>query len=446
MITPFRLLLILTLTGFVLQSTGQTNYETVTDGSWSSSGTWLSSSKPPDPLPLGDTVFVKHDIDYNVNQRVQGVVIVEIGASLTSSNKDMDVGKGSTDEGTLINFGTISIRDLEVKPDNGCTPTTLFPIIHNYGTINTSEDLHVGNNCGAGTFVNYAGGKVSVTSQLHLDNYLCNYDTMWVYDKVKNHGGNIDCCGTIITPELDIDENNGRPGTFNCINICDFDGSDPTINIESHDYDDLEDAIDSADPDEFVADEDSTLICGYNYGGMFLFLPVDLVYWRAQLSGSEVLLNWATSSESHNQYFTIERSENLITWELVSQVAGAGISHKFREYHAVDPSPYSGTSYYRLSQTDFNGQSETFQVRTVFLESTHQQLRSYPNPANSDLWVVGPCSASNIRLFDSVGREVTNKVHRQDFTDKVLLNVRLIPPGMYTLKCGRDSIKILRQD
>jgi hypothetical protein len=427
-------------------SHGQTNYETDEDGSWNSSSTWLSNNKPPDPLVNGDTIFVKHDITYNVNQRVQGVVIVESGASLTSTNKDMDVGKGSTDEGELINYGAISIRDLEVKPDNGCTPSILFPIIHNYGTITTSEDLHVGNNCGAGTFVNHPGGSVTVSSELHLDNYLCNHDTMYVLSKVKNHGGTIDCCGYIETPELDIDENNGRPGTFNCIDICTADGSNPVINIDGTDYDDLEDAIDNADSDEFAADPDSTLICNYNYGGQFLVLPVSLVYWRAELLEDRVLLSWGTNSEANNHYFTVERSKDSKNWEELEYIPGAGNSLKLTTYSWTDRSPLLGTSFYRLRQTDFDGQSEAFQILVIVRNSTPSFLVSYPNPTNDDLWIEGPCKAEGIRLFDSVGREVTHQVSSQNQGSKTLMDLRQISVGIYTLKCGGESIQILRKD
>ena len=59
-----------------------------------------------------------------------------------------------------------------------------------------------------------------------------------------------------------------------------------------------------------------------------------------------------------NEYFTIERSSDGSNFHAVLTVDGAGNSSGVIDYQAIDPFPMNGRTYYRLKQTDFNGQFE----------------------------------------------------------------------------------------
>ena len=84
-------------------------------------------------------------------------------------------------------------------------------------------------------------------------------------------------------------------------------------------------------------------------------LPIQLINFTAQVFGDKVQLNWATASELNNHYFTVQRSVDGVEFEQVGEVAGAGTTSVEQHYQLIDNSPKSGTSYYRLKQTDFDG-------------------------------------------------------------------------------------------
>ena len=84
-------------------------------------------------------------------------------------------------------------------------------------------------------------------------------------------------------------------------------------------------------------------------------LPIELIEFNAKQQGGSNLLNWSTSSEINNDYFTIEKSENATLFEVLDFVNGAGNSHVQLNYQLMDHTPYL-TTYYRLKQTDFDGQ------------------------------------------------------------------------------------------
>jgi hypothetical protein len=89
-------------------------------------------------------------------------------------------------------------------------------------------------------------------------------------------------------------------------------------------------------------------------------LPVELISFDAELIEDEVRLFWKTASEINNDYFTIEKSKDAINYELLANIGGAGNSNVPVQYATIDDNPFYGISYYRLTQTDFNGTKEIF--------------------------------------------------------------------------------------
>ncbi len=84
-------------------------------------------------------------------------------------------------------------------------------------------------------------------------------------------------------------------------------------------------------------------------------LPITLLYFDAKYIEQWVDLNWATSSELNNDYFTVERSSDGKSFELLLQLPGSGTISGTTNYQSVDERPLPGVSYYRLKQTDYDG-------------------------------------------------------------------------------------------
>ncbi len=84
-------------------------------------------------------------------------------------------------------------------------------------------------------------------------------------------------------------------------------------------------------------------------------LPIDLLEFNGYSKGITNYIYWVTSSETNNDYFTIERSRNAINWDIIGKVEGAGNSNVELSYHYQDDSFVNGINYYRLKQTDFDG-------------------------------------------------------------------------------------------
>lgn len=110
-------------------------------------------------------------------------------------------------------------------------------------------------------------------------------------------------------------------------------------------------------------------------------LPIELISFSSQLNieKSIVDLNWTTASETNNDYFTIERSQNGFSWEVIEHIKGAGNSTSVLTYSTTDRSPFSGISYYRLKQTDYDGKYDYSPIISVDFKEFND-LKVYPNP------------------------------------------------------------------
>lgn len=116
-------------------------------------------------------------------------------------------------------------------------------------------------------------------------------------------------------------------------------------------------------------------------------LPVELLAFEHQCLGEQVALHWTTAAELNNGSFTVERSPDGLDFQTVAELAGAGDADEIRDYHWTDPAPSTALAYYRLSQTDVNGQTQ--QLNTIAASPCRQDpaadLQALGSPAEGSL-------------------------------------------------------------
>lgn len=172
---------------------------------------------------------------------------------------------------------------------------------------------------------------------------------------------------------------------------------------------------------------------GNSYGSP---LPVELTKFTATaVNNTEVHLDWSTSLEINNNYFTIERSLDGERFEEVTKVNGAGNSTQAINYKAIDTRPYSGLSYYRLKQTDFDGQFTYSNIVAVTLGS-QTSFKLYPNPTDNEMTIDVSNSSEEIKVIisDMNGRKVYGQIFNGNNGGSQTLTIQakyLLPVGMY---------------
>lgn len=110
---------------------------------------------------------------------------------------------------------------------------------------------------------------------------------------------------------------------------------------------------------------------------------VNLVLFQPfALENGNVDIDWVTHGEVANSHFTLERSSNGNNFTPYAIVQGNGTTTDRNQYKVVDQNPFSGTTYYRLVQTDAFGQSDTLGVISVTQQFNldFNQFNLMPNP------------------------------------------------------------------
>ena len=142
-------------------------------------------------------------------------------------------------------------------------------------------------------------------------------------------------------------------------------------------------------------------------------LPIELLNFIANSDGQIVRLAWTTASEINNDYFTVERSEDGLNFETIHLIEGAGNSNKQIDYTVVDENPIEGISYYRLKQTDFDGQYEYFPIVSItFNKTLFELINIYPNPSSKKATISFIAEAKDLvtlNIYNKLGQLIDEK-------------------------------------
>ncbi|MGL1888830.1 MAG: T9SS type A sorting domain-containing protein [Reichenbachiella sp.] len=321
-------------------------------------------------------------------------------------------GGGGQQNGGLSPAGTngggiIIVRANEVYVESGCTS----PIISTNGLSSPSIVNDGGSGSGAG------GSIILEVSTWTLDCSLMvqsnGGDGGDITDLITHGGGGgggrgiIMFSGTVPGSNISVESNVGDGGTN------DGDGGGGTAGTGTPTPVNL-----SLDPDgDGVVENESGP------------LPIDLLYWNVNELNGEVYLEWATSSELNNDYFTIEKSHDGNSWQYVNNIKGRPFSNYKIEYKLVDANPFV-TTYYRLSQTDYDGTSVFYEVLMIKSELAGASHLVYPNPSHGNFKInITDTDFYRFRLIDMKG-VVWHPVISQ-LGNELLVHTNDLIPGVY---------------
>lgn len=175
-------------------------------------------------------------------------------------------------------------------------------------------------------------------------------------------------------------------------------------------------------------------------------LPVTWLRQSAECNGGSISIKWSTSSEQNSDFFTVEKSVDGINFTDVTHVIAAGNSSTIRNYSAIDLEPYSGVSYYRIRETDFNSSSMVSELMTV------------TGCSNDDIFVYGSEGGISvninameegkytIELYDMLGQKLTNEIKSVGLGENHMkLTVPNIASAMYVAKVYNSSNAVTKK-
>ncbi len=180
-------------------------------------------------------------------------------------------------------------------------------------------------------------------------------------------------------------------------------------------------------------------------------LPVRWLSFTGTQEGDQIKLIWKTTSEINNDHFNVERSTNNKDFISIGTLPGSTDINQVNNYTFYDKHPFTGINYYRIKQTDINGNYDySSLIRVIFSNmlaqgAVGQEILLSPNPVTgNELEVTLNSDAigqiKNISVFDGSGR--LYNIEYLDTNDNPLY----IPiersnylPGTYILKISGSA-------
>lgn len=182
-------------------------------------------------------------------------------------------------------------------------------------------------------------------------------------------------------------------------------------------------------------------------GALLNVLPIELLFFDAEAIRSTVVTKWSTSTETNNDFFTVERSADAQVFRPIANIDGAGTSHSTRHYSYVDENPLPGVSYYRLKQTDFDDMFSYSDIRAVTFEGEDgfDLTLVYRNESALNLVYKSTSPIVLVEIFDVLGKRLFAE-NAENFGGRSVLDVNL-RRGAYVVRISSgensDTMKMV---
>jgi autotransporter-associated beta strand protein len=171
-------------------------------------------------------------------------------------------------------------------------------------------------------------------------------------------------------------------------------------------------------------------------------LPISLTTFTAKPINKSIILHWQTASETHNQYFELQRSANGKSFTKIATVNGAVESHSEKSYSFIDENPFAGTNYYKLMQYDTDGKSTS---KTISVDSklTQAQVFVSATPSAVALAISSPnTTKAHVYLYDLEGSKIAEKKVDLNKGGNSIQFEHILSPGIYFVSLVGEGARI----
>ena len=133
-------------------------------------------------------------------------------------------------------------------------------------------------------------------------------------------------------------------------------------------------SVNISNPESTAYTASTANIAAANAAGI---LPIELTSFTVSATEYGYTFNWVTASEVENDYFTLEFSEDGEEFIAIDYVSGAGTTSETTEYEYVwEAKPTADILYFRLKQTDYNGEFSYSDILVYAPKKSHGATRT----------------------------------------------------------------------
>lgn len=179
-------------------------------------------------------------------------------------------------------------------------------------------------------------------------------------------------------------------------------------------------------------------------------LPVELLSWNVfceipaglNKQNQQVTHRWETASERHADYFEIFQSVDASQWESIGVIAAQGNSTQNTQY-VWESEVESNQLYFRLMQTDFDGQIHDLGIRQISCDANSNSIQASPNPFQDELRIEWNNEGeTSVQLVDVHGKILFSEERNEN--QFVSWNTQHLEAGVYFVRFNDSSPSMLK--
>lgn len=176
-------------------------------------------------------------------------------------------------------------------------------------------------------------------------------------------------------------------------------------------------------------------------------LPVELTAFKAQSTDTQIEVVWETAWERNASHFDIQRSTNLQEFFTLKTILANGNTRERSRYVFIDQNPLLGVNYYRLRQTDADGQFAYSKIIAAQVATQSPQLFIYQNPtSNNQIRLkLHLFEISHVKVFSEIGHAITFHIQHDTQEDFVLQLLPNITAGIYFVVAQDNQYRVSKR-
>ncbi|MFK7923690.1 MAG: T9SS type A sorting domain-containing protein [Bacteroidia bacterium] len=158
-------------------------------------------------------------------------------------------------------------------------------------------------------------------------------------------------------------------------------------------------------------------------------LPVEWLHFGVRREAQNAILEWEIAPAKNLAYFSVERSQDAKSFQKLDDIKPSTQT----TYRFVDREPGQSQVYYRIKQTDWDGQISYTAVRSLYFGQAGVP-QFYPNPFANEIQLdlrAWTSQSGRLKIYDSQGRLVVQQSWPEKSTQLKLAGLAPLSSGVY---------------
>lgn len=169
-------------------------------------------------------------------------------------------------------------------------------------------------------------------------------------------------------------------------------------------------------------------------------LPLNITYFNSYCQNDKKYFEWESSFEIENDFYTLEKSKDGITWEFMLNVSSIDNSLESSKYLCSIENEYV-YNYFRLKQTNLDGEEK---VCKVIFNDCNNNSQIFPNPFINEINITNFNQNEELHIYNNNQTEITDQITFKLNNNLMSLDFKSIASGLYYVKYKNKIHKVIK--